>query len=192
MRNLNNILLLGSSGFFGKNIKNHLNQMNAKIFEVSGKEEMDIEVSDVPGDQGGRVYIYFARSLIDVDAHPSSLNLYSIKRLDDGNWVNIGSFGAQGNVQYIFEATTLLDSTHQNSGLTGFKILGQSFGASGYMFESEIEYGYSIDNIAPGVPDGLDVILENSQAVISWLPSLDEDFQYYSLEKDADETFQSF
>ncbi len=44
MRNLNNILLLGSSGFFGKNIKNHLNQMNAKIFEVSGKEEMDIEV----------------------------------------------------------------------------------------------------------------------------------------------------
>ena len=150
-----------------------------------------IEVSDVPGDQGGRVYIYFTRSLIDVDAHPSSLNLYSIKRLDDGNWVNIGSFGAQGNVQYIFEATTLLDSTHQNSGITGFKILGQSFGVSGYMFESEIEYGYSIDNIAPGVPEGLNVTLENSQAVISWLPSIDADFQYYSLEKDTDETFQN-
>ena len=106
-----------------------------------------IQISDIPDDEGGRVYIIFNRSMIDVDAHPSSLNLYTIKRFDPVGWVNIGSFQAEGNAQYIFEANTLLDSTNQNSGLTGFKVLGQSFEAN-YSFESEIGYGYSVDNNA--------------------------------------------
>ena len=42
-----------------------------------------------------------------------------------------------------------------------------------------------------GVPEGLAVSLENSQALVSWLPSMDDDFQYYNLEKDTDETFQN-
>ena len=33
--------------------------------------------------------------------------------------------------------------------------------------------------------------LENTQAIISWLPSFDDDFQYYSLEKDTNATFQN-
>ena len=111
---------------------------------IDGSPEI-IEISDVPDDQGGRVYITFNRSLIDVDAHPVSLDLYTIKRFDSVGWVNIGSFQAEGNAQYIFEASTALDSTSQNSGLTGFKILAESF-ETNYSFESEIKYGYSVDN----------------------------------------------
>ena len=83
--------------------------------------------------------------MIDVDAHPVSLDLYTVKRFDSVGWVNIGSFQAEGNAQYIFEASTALDSTSQNSGLTGFKILAESF-ETNYSFESEIKYGYSVDN----------------------------------------------
>ncbi len=106
-----------------------------------------IQITDIPDDQGGRVYITINRSLIDVDAHPSSLDLYTVKRFDSGGWVNIGSFQAEGNPYYIVEASTLLDSTSESSGLTAFKILGESFEAN-YSFESEIGYGYSIDNTA--------------------------------------------
>ena len=60
-----------------------------------------------------------------------------------------------------------------------------------YTFYSDEYNGQSVDNIPPGVPEGLAVSLENSQALISWLPSIDDDFQYYNLGKDSDETFQN-
>ena len=38
---------------------------------------------------------------------------------------------------------------------------------------------------------GFAVSLENSQALVSWLPSIDNDFQAYNLVKSTDETFQN-
>ncbi len=151
-----------------------------------------INISDVANDQGGRVYIHFNRSYIDVDGHPAALNLYSVKRLDGDNWVNIGSFGAENNAQYIFEATTLSDSINQNSGLTGYKILGQSFVfGTNLLFESEIEYGYSVDNIAPGVPSGFTIVLNQEEPWLMWNPVEDEDFQFYEIDRSDVPSFES-
>ena len=58
-----------------------------------------------------------------------------------------------------------------------------------YTFYSDDYNGQSVDNIPPGVPKGFAVTLENSQALLSWFPSIDDDFQYYNLDKATDETF---
>ena len=43
--------------------------------------------------------------------------------------------------------------------------------------------GYSVDNIAPGVPGGLMAVAMDDNIQLSWDRSIDEDFQYFVLEK---------
>jgi hypothetical protein len=141
------------------------------------------QIIDVPSDQGGRVYITINRSTLDLEDHPSGLDIYTVQRLDSGNWVEIGSFGAQYNTQYIFEATTLQDSSSQNFELSTFKVVAQNF-IYDFIFESEPEFGFSIDNIAPGVPYGLMMALNENNLELTWNEVSDEDFQYYVIERD--------
>ena len=61
----------------------------------------------------------------------------------------------------------------------------------GGIFESNHEEGYSVDNIAPGVPEGLMAMVLEDGIELSWSPSVDEDFQYFLLEKSTDESFSS-
>ena len=147
-------------------------------------------IEDVPNDQGGRVYITFDRSFLDVNAHPHGINTYTIQRFDPPNWVSLGSIAGLGESLYTYEATTLLDSLGQGNDSTTFRVIALNY-VMDYTFYSDEYNGQSIDNIPPGVPEGLAVSLENSQALVSWLPSIDDDFQYYNLEKATDETFQN-
>ena len=50
-------------------------------------------------------------------------------------------------------------------------------------FHSEPMMGYSVDNIAPGVPGGLMAVAMDDNIQLSWDMSTDEDFQYFVLEK---------
>ena len=149
-----------------------------------------INIEDVPNDQGGRVYITFDRCYLDVNSHPHGIDMYTIQRFDPPNWVSLGSIAGLGESSYIYEATTLIDSLGQGNDSTTFRVIALNY-VMDYTFYSDGYNGQSVDNIPPGVPEGLAVSLENSQALISWLPSIDDDFQYYNLEKDSDETFQN-
>jgi len=147
-------------------------------------------IEDVPNDQGGRVYITFDRSPLDVNIHPQGIDVYTIQRFVSPNWVGLGSIAGLGQSSYIYEATTTVDSLGQSNDSTSFRVIALNY-AMDYTFYSDEYNGFSVDNIAPGVPGGLNVTLENTQATISWFPSLEDDFQYYSLEKDTDATFQN-
>ena len=147
-------------------------------------------IEDVPNDQGGRVYINFDRSFLDVNAHPHGINTYTIQRFDPPNWVSLGSIAGLGESSYIYEATTLIDSLGQGNDSTSFRVIALNY-VMNYTFYSDEYNGQSVDNIPPGVPEGLAVSLENSQALLTWFPSIDDDFQYYNLEKATDETFQN-
>ena len=149
-----------------------------------------VNIEDVPNDQGGRVYITFDRCYLDVNSHPHGIDMYTIQRFDPPNWVSLGSIAGLGESSYIYEATTLIDSLGQGNDSTTFRVIALNY-VMDYTFYSDGYNGQSVDNIPPGVPEGLAVSLENSQALISWLPSIDDDFQYYNLEKDSDETFQN-
>ena len=59
------------------------------------------------------------------------------------------------------------------------------------IFHSEPMMGYSIDNIAPGVPDGLMAVKVNEDnIVLSLNPSNDEDFNTMWLRKSLDMSFK--
>jgi hypothetical protein len=149
-------------------------------------------VRDVANDQGGRVYVEFNASFLDgfYDGHMGQA--YSFFRYDNlfadsSGWVLIGSGEAIGNASYTFEATTLMDSTFEGDGMTEFKVVASTAGG---IFHSEPMMGYSVDNILPGVPDGVMAMLADNTVELSWNESVDEDFQYFMVEKTSMSGFE--
>jgi len=145
-------------------------------------------VTDVPEDQGGRVYVSFLKSFFD---HPNESNqMYTVFRHDmvdnAPEWVVVGSGAAIGDGSYTYEVSTLMDSTSEGDGMTEFKVLASM---SEGLFHSDAMMGYSVDNIAPEVPQGLMAVLVDEGIQLTWEMSADEDFQHYMLEKSSDEAF---
>jgi hypothetical protein len=116
--------------------------------------------------------------------------MYTVYRHDmidnTPEWVVVGSGAAIGDGSYTYEVSTLMDSTSEGDGMTEFKVVASM--DDGH-FHSPPESGYSVDNIAPGVPQGLMAVLVDDGIQLTWEMSADEDFQYYMLEKSADEAF---
>ena len=106
-------------------------------------------VDDVPEDEGGRVYVEFQRSFFD---HADQNNqFYTIFRLDEVEdstlWVSTVTGTAGGDESYVFEVSTVVDSSGEDNGTTQFKVI--AFMNAG-TFESDVSSGYSLDNLAPG------------------------------------------
>jgi hypothetical protein len=146
-------------------------------------------IMDVPEDQGGRVYLSFNASYFDNEEN--SEQLYSVFRYDDfGNgssgWVGVQTMVAAGEDSYTYEIQTALDSTSEDNGMTDFKVIASMTGG---VFHSEVMSGYSVDNIAPGIPQGFMASTADDGIQLSWQPVEDPDFQYYVLEKALDTYF---
>ncbi len=146
-------------------------------------------IVDVPEDQGGRVYLSFNASYFDNDEN--SEQMYSVFRYDnfeDGTsgWVGVQSIVAAGDDAYTYEIQTALDSTSENDGITDFKVVASMVGG---VFHSEVMSGYSVDNIAPGIPQDFIAAATDDGIQLSWNPVEDEDFQYYILEKALNTNF---
>ncbi len=147
-------------------------------------------VTDVPEDQGGEVYVSFDRSFFDTHQNPTQE--YGVMRLDhfEGDsvaWVMVASGPAIGEEHYIFLAGTQYDSISEtNNGMTEFKVVASMTGG---VFHSDPVMGYSVDNIAPGVPTGVMAMAMDDSMQVTWDVSLDEDFQYFILEKSNSSEF---
>jgi surface protein len=146
-------------------------------------------IIDVPEDQGGRVYVSFNASFFDVSE--VSNQSYGIMRYDyfendSSGWVALMSFPAIGEGSYTYEVATLRDSTADDDGMTEYKVVAAMNEGN---FHSAPAMGYSTDDIAPGVPQGLMAVLVDEGIHLTWEMSADEDFQYYMLEKSSDEAF---
>jgi len=149
-------------------------------------------ITDVSNDQGGRVYVSFNASFFD-HGHNSGQS-YSLFRHDhfdndSSGWVALASVDAIGDHGYTFEGSTLMDSTVHGDGMTEFKVVASMHGG---IFHSEPMMGYSLDNIAPGVPGGLMAVAFDEMIEVSWSFSNDEDFQYFIVEKSTTEDFASY
>jgi len=148
-------------------------------------------ITDVPDDQGGRVYIDFRKSFFD--RRNQANQLYTIFRHDmiDSipEWVVVGSGAAIGDNSYIYEVLTLSDSTADDNGMTEFKVVASM--NEGH-FHSPPQSGYSLDNIAPGVPTGLMATILETGIHLSWDISPDDDFQYFNLEISSTADFSDY
>ena len=145
-----------------------------------GFEPTIISITDVPNDQGGRVYLEFNRSPFDNEGDVNQL--YTIFRMDvigsDSVWVIAASGAAIGDGHYTYEVLTIHDSTSNNNGLTDFKVVAS---VDEGVFHSEISSGYSVDNIVPMVPTGMLAVSIDNYIFLEWNMSPDGDFQYYEL-----------
>jgi hypothetical protein len=138
-----------------------------------------ISIRDIPNDQGGRVYLEFKASFFDNrDGTGQSYNIYIYDFIEE--WIILSSVATVGDSIYTYEATTLTDSTSENNGMTEFKVVASM---SGGIFHSEPMMGYSVDNILPGVPDGVMASIADNAVELSWNESVDEDFHSFVIEK---------
>lgn len=139
-------------------------------------------IEDVHPDQGGWVRVRFWRSVHDDDGlRLKNAELYSIQRLDDGEWTTVASVGAYAEDVYSALAPTQVDSGYAGgSGLTSFRVIAHVNEGN---WASTVDKGYSVDDIAPGVPQGLAITLPTQ---LSWSPVDAEDLAYYSVHASAD------
>jgi len=158
----------------------------ARRVEVRAEEPVIQSVTDIPGDQGGHVYLDVLRSAYDDDPL-RDIEIYTVQRRDNGDWVNLLSAGAYGESHYYFEARTLADSTAGDPALAEFRVI--AFMMEGG-FASDSATGYSVDNIAPEAPGGLGAVGGVEFVSLSWDTSGEEDFSYYAVYRDTLEGFE--
>jgi len=141
-------------------------------------EPVITDISDIPNDNGGWVYITFTGSYYDTDT--LRLESYQVERLDDSVWVGHSNFAAYGADSYTVEANTLQDSTESDLGITTFRVVANMDEGN---WASDSAQGYSVDNLIPEIPSGFTGLAGNGYNRVSWNEIETEDFQYYSVYK---------
>lgn len=155
---------------------------------------MILSVTDVPEDQGGWGFVAFSRSFYDTrPAEPTgksmadTLGLYTVEIRHEGEWISANSTAAYAQDTYEILVHTLSDSSVHGDGMHDFRIISAFPDGR---FISPVVQGYSVDNIAPGVPEGLGAEwLSENQLQLSWVPSDASDFAYFILWKSLDSDF---
>ena len=178
-----------------------------------------LSVKDVPYDQGGHVTVKWSASSLDNPVN--NLPFYSIWRaLPEGvqlkgsivslkditidfegpayrietdlAWEWLANQPAHHFASYSYTAETLYDSTSMTDGIHYFLVSAHT-NDPGVFYDSNIDSGYSVDNLAPTVPTGLFASIgEDNSVVLSWDHPVDEDFNFFKvyrgLEPDFDPT----
>jgi len=150
-------------------------------------EPIILNIEDVTPDQGGWVTMEFTRSYFDgwFGANART-EIYTVELMHEGNWTAANSSVAYQNNRYHALAHTLQDSGVHGDGLTEFRVIA---GMDEGTWSSQSVIGYSVDNIAPGVPTGLQLIANNTSIIVVWDPSGDDDFQYFIMERSTNADF---
>lgn len=154
-------------------------------------EPQILSVRDVGNDQGRRVRVVWQRSLYDAAGAPTSITEYGIYRKQD-QWLRGGPTAPQGDrlqgwdflvrvpsrgdSLYQCVVETLCDSTI-SAGVCWSEFMVSAMTADPLVyFDSDPLAGYSVDNLAPGVPPNVNW---QYPAVLVWDEVADEDFHYF-------------
>tara|TARA_B100001250_G_C19814472_1_gene797524 strand:- start:955 stop:4959 length:4005 start_codon:yes stop_codon:yes gene_type:complete len=153
--------------------------MGAYPYNHYGAYEPEIlSVIDVPDDQGGLVNISWTASPNDVQ--DGNIIHYGVWRVNDAGDDVLSLVPAAQEISYNYFATTVNDSIEGNTNFETFYITAHTIDLN-LAFTSETVSGYSIDNIAPSVPEGFLGSNNNNIVMLSWDENNDEDFDYYSV-----------
>jgi hypothetical protein len=107
-----------------------------------------------------------------------------------GDWHFLTTVPARIEEEYAVVVPTLEDSTiAEGMYRTTFFVSAMTSSPAVY-FDSPPDSGYSVDNLAPGVPLGLAVAYNTGSGNdLSWEPAAEEDFRYYRVYRDDSEAF---
>ncbi|MBH10002.1 MAG: hypothetical protein CMG74_06560 [Candidatus Marinimicrobia bacterium] len=153
---------------------------------------MIMDVVDVPNDQGGRVYLHFAAAYGDQAGDGSGIG-YTVLRMDPSqpgtppHEVVVASGDAWGAGEYTYEVSTRHDSVGagpMGMGITRLRVVANF---PDRVFLSNMGMGYSVDNIAPGIPMGLFAQAGEGQSImLNWDPVEAEDLTHYAVFRNTD------
>lgn len=167
--------------------------LKENYISVFGISPFISSIEDVPNDQGGMVKVKFGRSIHDTDtlilSKVYSTELYTVEGKIDDNWIAVGSTVAYGKAMYNILVPTVRDSTWESDGLIKFRIVA---GMEEGNFISEEKYGYSVDNIKPSTPLGLNAQIDEDNSVkLVWDENNDDDLGYYNIYRNNENFFDN-
>jgi hypothetical protein len=161
------------------------------------------DITDIPNDQGRQVRLVWNRSIYDDPLEPITITGYEVYRRQDeipfagsrveeppaedswiaaplrlDGWDFIETVPAHGYEVYQYVAPTLCDST-VSSGQCWSVFFVSAVTEDPYSYYSSFpDSGYSIDNLAPGVPGNLHF---DAPGLLAWEESVDADFDYFTV-----------
>jgi len=112
-----------------------------------------------------------------------------LRSLHDRLWHYVTTVPARGDETYSVIAPTLCDSSASGICYSVFFVSAMTTDPLVY-FDSAPDSGYSIDNLAPSVPQGFSVSYHTGSGNrLTWLPAVDEDFRYFKIYRGTDSGF---
>ena len=108
-----------------------------------------------------------------------------------GDWASIGFHASKQDFEYCLLVPTESDSTATGIPWNDYVVTAHTEVPSVF-FVSGIDSGYSVDNLPPVMPQGLEGRQSSSPLglVITWLPNMETDFSYYALYRDTKQVFE--
>ncbi|MGD1049398.1 MAG: FlgD immunoglobulin-like domain containing protein [Candidatus Krumholzibacteriaceae bacterium] len=155
-------------------------------------------VGDVGNDQGGKVRVKWLASRCDSLGSPKPITAYAIWRRIDANllaargqllmyppgeWDYVMSVPACCEKTYATLVPTLADSTIVGGMHYSVFFVRALTATPGSYFDSPVDSGYSVDNIAPAPPEGMHGAQVANGLKITWAPSTDADFWHFVLSR---------
>ena len=158
-------------------------------------------ILDVPNDNGGHVAVAWHRNVFDGIDLTENITHYNVWRRyevensdnnsdmlrwpmpgsrDDVYWEMVGSAPAMDLENYSYSAPTVRDSSDTGVYWSVYMVSAHT-NDDNLFFVSLPDSGYSIDNLAPAIPENLVVSINEDDAELQWSHVPDQDFNYYNI-----------
>jgi len=174
-------------------------------------------VQDIAGDEGGQVRLEWLRSGRDFVGNSQQISEYAVYRKVDAafkssrvagqlagqsfavqehakiaatsGWDFVTSVPVRVQDDYSVVVPTLADSSIAGGvHFTTFMVSAMTQ-ALGVFFDSPADSGYSVDNLAPGVPVALVAAYQANGVSLDWADATEDDFQYHRIYRSTDPDF---
>ena len=163
-------------------------------------------IADIGNDQGRKVKIRFDRSQWDIATVSNPVARYVALRRDDpppaassgintgrdshqhllaSGWTEVGSVSAFGDDSYGIDVPTIGDSTIALGPYNSTFYIRAATALPSTFYDSPIDSGYSVDNLAPGVPQNFAF----SAGQLTWIKSSADDFDYFTVYGSSSNSF---
>jgi FG-GAP-like repeat len=155
--------------------------LNQCVNPPPGPEPIVTEVRDVENDQGKHVLVSWKRSALDLPGN-ATITGYRLWRLNRATdlWEQQGTVPAVQLPDYSFVATTTRDSLSSGNPHTAFFVSALTDDPETF-YESNVDSGYSVDNLPPDMPAGLTAITTANGVELAWTPNSEEDLDSYRI-----------
>lgn len=141
-----------------------------------------VSVSDVPNDQGGRVFVKWQPGFPE---EFGSINQYGIFIENGvGEWVSLGSTPATDAEVYTYLAETFRDSNATGNDGSNFIVSAHTITPTVF-HQSEIFSGYSVDNLVPATPSTVSASVTTAGVELGWGVPVDADFAHFRVYRDT-------